>query len=154
MSVVHGRPGEPMTDDPDDHRPGSSWRLVVDPQDRVDMTVIYESIGAGERIPKHVHDVDEVVLIESGRARVHVDGEEADVTEGATVFVPAGAIHGTVNTGLDAVQVRALFAATTLRMDLVERNPAPGTEEQPPMTSFYYARENRFEVLGPSPYAD
>jgi quercetin dioxygenase-like cupin family protein len=153
VSVVHGAAGTPMTDDPDDYRPGSAWRLVVDPEGRVDMTVVHESIGVGERIPRHVHDVDEVVLVESGAARVHVDGQEVDVVAGATVFVPAGTVHGTVNTGTAPVSVRAFFATTTLRMDLVERNPAPGTEGRPPMTSVYYAREDRFEVLGPSPYA-
>ncbi|MCA1823945.1 MAG: cupin domain-containing protein [Frankia sp.] len=143
-----------MTDDPDDYRPGSWWRLVSDPERRVDVTVIYESIGAGERIPRHAHDIDEVIVVESGAARVHVDGADVEVVGGATVFIPAGTVHGTVNTGDGPLEVRAFFPATTLRMDLVERNPAPGTEDSPPMTSVYHVLEDRFEVLGPSPYGD
>jgi quercetin dioxygenase-like cupin family protein len=153
MSVVHGQPSAPMTDDPDDYRPNSSWRLAFDPEARVDMTVIYESVGVGDRIPRHVHDVDEVILVEGGSARIFVDGVETEAETGTTVFIPAGTIHGTVNAGEVPVEVRAMFATTTLRMDLVERNPMPGTEGQPPMTSVYYVREDRFEAVGPSPFA-
>ncbi len=46
-----------MIGDPDDHRPASSWRLVVDPDDaagRVDgLALIEEEIAVGDRIPLH-----------------------------------------------------------------------------------------------------
>ena len=71
-----------------------------------------------------------------------------DVSDGATVFVPAGTVHGTRNRGEAPVDVRAMFPTTTLRMDLVERNPQPGTENRPPQTSVYDARTGDFRQLG------
>ncbi len=79
MSIVEGYRHEPMVGDPDDHRPGSTWALLVDPGDdhgRVDaLAVISERIGPGERIPLHVHRVDEVILPRGpGRFRLGDDG--------------------------------------------------------------------------------
>ena len=154
MGVVHDGPLEPLTQDPDDYRPGSALRLIVDPDGRVDITVLHERIGAGDRVPRHWHDVDEAIVIASGSARVHLDGEDVDVMAGAAVFVPAGAIHGTTNTGSDVVEIHAFFPTTMLRMYMTERNALPGTEDQPPQVSVYDARTGAFEILGPTELPD
>lgn len=132
MGVVHGGPYEPMVDDPDDFRPASAWSLHVDPDGRAELAVIRERIGVGDRIPRHWHDIDEVGMYEAGTARVHLEGQDIDVVAGATVFIPAGAVHGTVNTGSEPVEVRAVFPRTVVRIDSVERNPLPGTEDEAP----------------------
>lgn len=150
MGVVHDGPRAPMNDDPDDYRPESMWRLAVDPDGRAEMAVIWESIAVGDRIPRHRHDVDEVIIVEHGEATVHVDGLDVDVTDGATVFVPAGAVHGTRNRGEGAAEIRGVFPTTRLRMEMVERNPMPGTEGQAPNITVYDARTGEFEVLGPT----
>ena len=148
MGVVHGSGFAPMDEDPDDYRPSSSWALHVDPDGRTQLSVIRERMGVGDRIPRHWHDVDEVVLYERGRARVHLDGQDIDVAAGTTVFIPAGAIHGTVNTGDVPLEISAVFPATSVRMDMVERNPMPGTEDRPPQASRYDMATGEFTVLG------
>jgi len=139
-----------MDEDPDDYRPSSSWALSVDPEGRANLSVIRERIGVGDRIPRHWHEIDEVVLYEGGTARVHLDGTDYDVQPGATVFIPAGAVHGTMNTGATPVEVRAVFPSTRVRMDCVERNPAPGTEDAPPQASTYDMATGEFIVHGPT----
>ena len=136
-----------MDDDPDDYRPTSSWSLHVDPDQRAELSVIWETIGVGDRIPRHWHDVDEVVLYEGGRARVFLDGLETEVESGATVFIPAGSVHGTVNIGDEPVLVRAVYPSTVVRMDMVERNPMPGTEGQPPRATVYDMATGAFTIL-------
>ena len=148
MGVAHSGEYVSMDEDADDFRPGSSWLLQVDPHGRTNLSVIRESVGVGDRIPRHWHDVDEVVLYERGTARVHLDGLESDVGPGATVFIPAGAIHGTVNTGHEPLEIRAVYPATEVRMDLVERNPMPGTESDPPHASRYNMASGQFTYLG------
>ncbi|HVE99127.1 MAG TPA: cupin domain-containing protein [Mycobacteriales bacterium] len=148
MGIAHGGGFVPMDDDPDDYRPTSSWQLQVDPDGRASFGVIRERIGVGDRIPRHWHDVDEVVLYESGTARVHLDGTETEVSAGATAFIPAGAVHGTVNIGADPVELRAVFATTAVRMDMVERNAMPGTEDAPPRATRYDFATGEFTVLG------
>jgi quercetin dioxygenase-like cupin family protein len=148
MGVAHGGEYRPMDEDADDFRPSSSWLLQVDPDGRTKLSVIRESVGVGDRIPRHWHDVDEVVLYERGSARVHVDGVDSDVAAGSSVFIPAGAIHGTVNTGGEPLEIRAVYPTTDVRMDLVERNPMPGTEDEPPRASRYDMATAEFTYLG------
>ena len=150
MGVAHGAAYSPMDEDPDDWRPSSSWLLQVDPDRRVSLSVIRESIGVGDRIPRHWHDVDEVVLYERGRGRVHLDGVDTEVEAGATLFIPAGALHGTVNTGDEPLEIRAVYPTTVVRMDLVERNPMPGTEGRAPQASVYDMATGEFTALGPT----
>jgi quercetin dioxygenase-like cupin family protein len=150
MGVVDQPRFETMDNDPDDYRPGSSWALSVDPEGRAAFGVIDERIGVGDRIPRHWHDVDEVVLYEGGTARIHLDGRDVDVRAGAIVFIPAGAVHGTLNVGDEPVAIRAVFPTTTVRMDAIERNPAPGTETAPPMATTYDFRTGDATVHGPT----
>jgi len=89
-----------------------------------------------------------VIIIEHGDATVHLGGADLDVSNGATVFVPAGTVHGARNRGDAPLKVRAVFPATTVRMDLVERNALPGTEDLPPQASIYDARTGDFRRLG------
>jgi quercetin dioxygenase-like cupin family protein len=137
-----------MDDDPDDYRPSSSWLLQVDPEGRVPVGLIRERIGPGDRIPRHWHDVDEIVLYESGIAVVHLDGVDYEVAAGDTLFIPAGAVHGTRNIGSEAVEVRAVYPQTKVRIDMVERNPMPGTENRPPQVSSYDLATGEFRILG------
>ena len=150
MGIVHEPAFQALTDDPDDYRPSSSWALSVDPDGLAAFGVVHERIGVGDRIPRHWHDVDEVVLYEGGTARVHLDGVDVDVAAGATVFIPAGAIHGTLNTGDRPVEVRAIFPTTRVRMDAIERNPAPWTESAPPMATTYDFATGTATVHGPT----
>jgi quercetin dioxygenase-like cupin family protein len=150
MGVVDQPKFASMDEDPDDYRPGSQWALSVDPDGRTVLGVIHERIGVGDRIPRHWHDVDEVVLYEGGTARIHLDGLDRDVAAGAVVFIPAGAVHGSVNTGAEPVEVRAVFPTTRVRMDALERNPAPGTETAPPMATTYDFTTGEAIVHGPT----
>ena len=148
MGVARGGRYTVMDDDPDDYRPSSAWLLQVDPDGRTALGVVRESIGVGDRIPRHWHDLDEVVLYESGTARVFLDGLETEVVAGDTLFVPAGSVHGCVNVGEVPVEIRAVYPGTRVRMDLVERNPMPGTEERLPQATAYDLATGEFTALG------
>ena len=134
MSIVSGVSLEPMIGDPDDHRPTSSWAVLADPGDdagRVDgLTVIVESIGAGDRIPLHIHRVDEVIM-PHGPGRFRLGAETHEVDDGAIVFIPAGAPHGLQNEGEAPLPLHAVFPTDRIWLQYLERNPAPGTETDP-----------------------
>ena len=104
-----------MVGDPDDHRPGSEWALVVDPGDtegRVDdLAVIVERIGPGEQMPLHVQRVNEVILAH-GPGRFRLGDEERAVDAGAVVFVPAGMAHGFQNDAPAPLPLQAVFPTT------------------------------------------
>jgi quercetin dioxygenase-like cupin family protein len=133
VSIVRGYALEAMVGDPDDHRPSSRWAIVTDPggdDGRVDgLAVIVEEIGPGDRIPLHIHRVDEVIL-PRGRGRFRLGGETQDVEDGSVVFVPAGVAHGFHNDGAAPLPLQAVFPTTRIWLRYLERNPAPGTGDQ------------------------
>jgi mannose-6-phosphate isomerase-like protein (cupin superfamily) len=65
--------------------------------------------GAGA--PAHRHDaVEEAIVVLEGRAQFFVDEEEAELTAGESVLVPAGARHGFTNVGEEVLRVLAVFS--------------------------------------------
>ena len=151
MSIVEPAAMDPMVGDPDDHRPNTSWALIVDPGDangRVgSLAIIREAIGAGDRIPLHTHDVDEAITILDGEAEARLGDERRIVGPGVTIFIPAGTPHGAANLGDTPVQIHAVFPATVIEIAMLERNPAPGTEGDAPRRSRYDLRTGTFEII-------
>jgi quercetin dioxygenase-like cupin family protein len=140
VSIVEGYRFEPMIGDPDDHRPESEWSLVVDPGSpggRVDdLAVILEHIAPGDRIPLHVHRVNEVIVVH-GDGTVRIADDNRQVGDGAILFIPAGTAHGLRNEGNGRLSIEAVFPTTHVWIQYLERNPAPGTESNevsPPLT--------------------
>lgn len=150
MGFVADGPYEPMVGDPDDHRPETTWRLVVDPSGQVGMALLFERCAVGDRIPLHRHDVDEVVTILDGSGEYTLGSEVQAVGAGDAVFIPAGVVHGTRNVGDVPLHIHAVFPATRVQMQMVDRNPAPGTEGDPPLTTVYDFATGGFETLGPT----
>ena len=140
MAIITERVYQPVSDlgDPDDYRPNSAMAFVFDPA-RSDaayvrgLTLIFENIGVGDRIPLHVHPtVEEVVVIEEGSAEVTLGDEKRLVEAGAVVFIPPGTPHGTRNVGATVLRVQAIFPTPDIDIQMLERLPAPGTEGDPP----------------------
>ena len=49
----------------------------------------------------------------------------------AVVFIPAGTAHRTRNASDSPVRVHAMFPSEVIGIEYLERNPAPGTENDP-----------------------
>lgn len=61
--------------------------------------VVVMSLLPNEDIGMEVHEhVDQFFRIDSGEGKVIIDGEEAVITDGFAVVVPAGSQHNIVNT--------------------------------------------------------
>jgi mannose-6-phosphate isomerase-like protein (cupin superfamily) len=70
-----------------------------------------EDFAPGDSIETHKHPhADEVLLIETGTARVHVGSVVRDVHAGATVFIPAGTWISMANIGRDVVSLAFIFS--------------------------------------------
>jgi quercetin dioxygenase-like cupin family protein len=129
--------------DPDDHRTASTWSgPLVDPVSGEgyvrDLCVILEWIAPGERIPLHRHELDEAIVVESGRVELRL-GDETRIVEGRSVaFFPAGIAHSARNVGPDDVVYTAFFPSAAIGIEYLDRNPAPGTEGDPPQPQVVY----------------
>ena len=145
MAILPNPPLAPLADagDPDDYRRRSIWSgLLVDPASEDpyvrDLCVILERVAPGERIPLHRHSIDEAIVVESGEVELTLGGHTTIVTGRSVVFVPAGEAHGACNTGTADVVYTAFFPAATIDIEYLERNPAPGTEPDPPQPPALY----------------
>jgi len=130
-------------DDPDDYRPRSTWSgPLVDPVAPGgyvrDLTVILERIAPGDAIPLHTHSIDEVIVVESGEVELRVGEETRRVAGRSVAFVPAGTPHGARNVGREDASYTAFFGSTAIDIAYLERNPAPGTEADPPSPAAVY----------------
>jgi mannose-6-phosphate isomerase-like protein (cupin superfamily) len=137
----------PFTDpgDPDDWRPASDWALVGDPA--ADMAVIVEQVGVGDAIPLHRHRIDEVILDVSGDAEARDGDARYEVRGGDIVVIPAGSVHGTRNTGREVVKLHAVFPRARIDIEYIDRNPAPGTEDDPRAAVAWDTRTGTVEPL-------
>ena len=153
MGIVRRSELEAMVGDPDDHRPNTTWRLATDPGTggrTAELSFLEERCAVGDRIPLHRHDVDEVVVVIGGAGAYTLDGDVTTVESGDVIFIPAGTEHGTMNSGDEVLHVHAVFPARQVLMEMLDRNPAPGTEDQLPMTTRYDFVTGEIEVLGPT----
>jgi len=145
MGIVTERAYRPIVDDgdPDDYRPNSSIAMVLDPT-RPDgqyvngLMVLFERMAPGDRIPLHVHTIEELIIIDEGCAEVTLDQERRTVGAGSVVFIPAGVPHGTRNLGADVLLMHAVFPSHLLSIQYLDRNPAPGTEANAPQLPITY----------------
>ena len=132
-NVVYGS----MVGDPDDHRPNTEWGFVFDPPRDVgpyvdDITCLFERIPPGDAIPLHTHTISEVVVVDAGTGSYRSGDETTTVRNGSVIFIPAGVPHGTLNDVTETLTIHAMYPSRVLDFTYLERNPAPGTEGDPP----------------------
>jgi len=73
--------------------------------------LVVMSLLPGEEIGMEVHpQVDQFFRIEEGEAKVIIDGEEHEVSDGFAIIVPAGSQHNVINTGSNPLKLYTLYS--------------------------------------------
>lgn len=136
MTIITHLDYAPFPADPHNYKPDSRYSLVLDPV-RPDgayvqeLVLNFEHLASGEMIPIHVHTNEEVLIVDEGEAEAYYDGEWQPVGPGAVILVPSGVAHGFRNKSGGRVRLHAVFAGHVVGTRLLERSPAPGTENEP-----------------------
>ncbi len=60
--------------------------------------LVVMSLNPNEEIGEEVHEVDQFIRIESGKAKFILDGIESSGSDGYAVVIPAGTRHNVINT--------------------------------------------------------
>jgi len=63
--------------------------------------LVLMSLKPNEEIGEEVHGLDQFFRFESGNGKVVLNGEEAEVSDGFALVVPAGTLHNIINTSSD-----------------------------------------------------
>lgn len=80
----------------------------VNGSERVSAGVVQLRPGKGHDL--HVHpDSDEILYFIAGNGEQTIEDETREVGPGEMVFIPAGAEHGTINTGWETLQLVAVY---------------------------------------------
>ena len=104
-----------------------------------DLCVILERIAPGEQIPLHRHAIDEAIVVESGDVELQARRRERAPQRSLRRVLPGREIpHGARNLGLQDVVYTAFFPSTSIDIEYLERNPAPGTEDDSPQPAIVY----------------
>jgi mannose-6-phosphate isomerase-like protein (cupin superfamily) len=143
MTIIERLQFSPCDDpsEPDDFRPRSSWAAAVDPAHPDgkyvrDLVLLVDVVAPGDRVPLHKHPIDELAIVEEGTAEVTLGDETRTVSSGTALFIPAGTAHSARNVGSKPWKVLGVFPAERVGFEYLERNPAPGTEGDPPRPAY------------------
>lgn len=95
--------------------------------------LVLMSLLPGEEIGMEVHpQVDQFFRIEEGEAKVIIDGEEHEVSDGFAIIVPAGSQHNVINTGSNPLKLYTLYSPPNHPDGTIHRTRAEAmaTEEE------------------------
>lgn len=85
-------------------RDGGSLRYLEGVRYGVGSSLYRSVVVPGSGPVRHTHPYDEIFVIEAGQARFEVAGEFLDAVAGDIVIVPAGQVHGFVNSGSEPLR--------------------------------------------------
>ena len=110
-------------------QPKDEWRAGVTTRMRVSaltgsmqLTIFDQWCAPGLGAPTHLHAVEEVLSVISGRAEIWVGSERRLVEAGQSVIIPAGAKHGFRNAETQGLlHVQATLAAPIFEASYEDR---------------------------------
>ncbi len=76
-----------------------TMQILIGPDDGSQSIVMRKfKVAPGGHTPRHTHDFEHVIKVEKGKGKmVDADGNEHDLTEGMSAFVPADELHQFTN---------------------------------------------------------
>jgi quercetin dioxygenase-like cupin family protein len=114
-----------IRDWPSEHwRPGVETRMVVSAIQGATQLCIFEQwVAPGVGAPSHSHPVEEVLTVLEGEAEMWIDEQRKTVAAGQSLIVPAGRMHGFLNSGNATLHIHAVLASP-----IFEATPEGATE--------------------------
>jgi mannose-6-phosphate isomerase-like protein (cupin superfamily) len=104
-------------------RPGVTTRMRISAlTGSVQLCIFEQWCEPGRGAPTHLHAVEEVLTVLAGQAEVWLGDEQATLTAGQSLLVPAGRKHGFRNTGNTTLHVQATLAAPIFEASFEDRN--------------------------------
>lgn len=111
------------TQDKEDWRPGVTTRMRVSSlTGAVQLCIFDQWCTPGLGAPTHLHAVEEVLTVVSGRAEIWLGNEKSIVEPGQSVLIPAGRKHGFRNIASEGLlHVTATLAAPIFEASYEDR---------------------------------
>ncbi len=94
-----------------------------------DNQLVVMTIQPGDEIGAEVHDLGQFIRIESGTAKVVLDGVPHDVEDDWAVVIPAGCNHNVINTGETPLRLYSVYSPPEHKHGTVHETKADEKEE-------------------------
>lgn len=91
--------------------------------------LVLMSIAPGDEIGEEIHDLDQFIRIEAGRATVMLDGVQHQLEDDWAVVIPAGTRHNVINTGDSPVKLYSVYSPPEHKDGTVHPTKADDAEE-------------------------
>jgi len=91
--------------------------------------LVVMTIQPGDEIGMEVHELDQFIRIEAGKATVTLDGVEHEVEDDWAVVIPAGTEHNVVNTGDEPLKLYSVYSPPEHKDGTVHPTKADDAEE-------------------------
>ncbi|MEM7332418.1 MAG: cupin domain-containing protein [Chloroflexota bacterium] len=88
-------------------------------------TVWEQDIPVGGYIATHYHDVEEAIMITSGKLQLKLGEEEHTVPENATIFISPHQVHSAKNLTESPVRLIAILESANPKVLYPDEKPAP-----------------------------
>jgi len=72
--------------------------------------LVLMTIQPGDEIGEEIHELDQFIRIEAGKALVTLDGVEHSLEDDWAVVIPAGTKHNVVNVGDEPVRLYSIYS--------------------------------------------
>jgi len=107
-------------------RPGVKTRMLASTANGASQLCVFEQwCDPGHGAPTHLHAVEEILHVLSGKAEVWTGGERATLSDGQLVIVPAGRKHGFSNVGTGLLHIRSTLASPVFEAAYDDKRETP-----------------------------
>jgi mannose-6-phosphate isomerase-like protein (cupin superfamily) len=107
-------------------RPGVRTRMRASAANGAAQLCLFEQwCDPGHGAPTHLHAVEEVLHVISGRAEVWIGDDRTTLTAGQSVVVPAGHRHGFSNSGTATLHITSTLAAPVFEAAYDDKRETP-----------------------------
>jgi quercetin dioxygenase-like cupin family protein len=107
-------------------RPGVKTRMLASTANGASQLCVFEQwCDPGHGAPTHLHAVEEILHVLSGKAEVWTGDERVTLSDGQLVIVQAGRKHGFSNTGSDVLHIRSTLASPVFEAAYDDKRETP-----------------------------
>ena len=91
--------------------------------------LVLMTIQPGDEIGEEIHELDQFIRLEAGKARVTLDGIEHSLEDDWAVVIPAGTKHNVVNVGDEPVRLYSVYSPPEHKDGTMHATKADDKEE-------------------------
>jgi mannose-6-phosphate isomerase-like protein (cupin superfamily) len=92
--------------------------------------LVVMSIEVGDDIGEEVHELDQFIRIEEGRAKAVLNDIEYEMEDGYAVVIPAGVKHNIINTGDEQLKLYSVYSPAEHRDGVIHKTKEEAEENE------------------------